>query len=137
MNKNILLLANQPDKAVNLSFMLRLSDIRSACINDDIEAFNYLAQRQSSTQPMELLLICEATIKQPILQMLNELERIDSMLPIILIQKNGNIPIEELNCHAHLKSMIKQCTATTTHGDLRILLKSLSEPSTETACNQS
>jgi len=135
-SKNILLLANQPDKATNLSFMLRLSKIHSVCIDDDTEAFNFLIQRQNSTLPMELLLICEASINQPILHMLNDLERGNAMLPIILIQKNGNIPIDELNCHTHLRSMIQQCTATTTHGNLRILLNSLPEPTAKVTSSQ-
>ncbi|HEY5672771.1 MAG TPA: hypothetical protein VIR78_03615 [Malonomonas sp.] len=116
---NILLLANNPERVVNLSFLLRLSNFETVQIDDDIEAFNYLVQRQNSSQPMQLLLIAEADSNQPILQLLNELEQRNAMLPIVLLQRNGRIPLAKINCHPHLKTMIQQCHSAVTHSYLR------------------
>jgi len=127
---NILLLANQPDRVVNLGFLLRLSNFQTVQISDDIEAFNYLVQRQNSSQPMQLLLISAADINQPILQLLNDLERCNAMLPIILLDQNGGFTVAELNCHDHLKTMIQQCNSTVTHNYLRNLIATLPEAAT-------
>ena len=124
---DILLLANQPEKVVNLNFLLRLSNFQTIQINNDIEAFNFLVQRQNSSQPMSILLIADADINQPILQLLNELERRNAMLPIILIQDTDIIPLAELNCHEHLKAMIGQCNSAATHSYLRNFFASLPE----------
>ena len=116
---DILLLANHPERVINLSFLLRLSNFQAITISDDIEAFNYLVQRQNSAQPMKLLLIAEADSNQPILQLLNDLERCNAMLPIVLLHNNAGFPLTELNCHAHLRPMILQCNSPVTHNYLR------------------
>ena len=122
---NILLLAKHPERVVNLSFLLRLSNVQTVQINDDIEAFNYLVQRQNSSHPMQLLLIAEAERNQPILQLLNELERCNAMLPMVLQHQSADFPIAELNCHEHLKPMILQCSSTVTHKYLRKVIAAL------------
>ena len=122
---NILLLAKHPERVINLIFLLRLANFQTVQISDDIEAFNYLVQRQNSSQPMQLLLIAEATSDQPILRLLNELERRNAMLPIVLQQQNADFAIDALPCHEHLKPMILQCHSTATYNQLRKILAAL------------
>jgi hypothetical protein len=124
---DILLLANQPEKVVNLNFLLRLSNFEVVQINNDIEAFNFLVQRQNSLEPMNMLLIADADINQPILHLLNELERRNAMLPILLIHDTDIVPLTELDCHAHIKALIGQCNSAATHSYLRKFLTSLQE----------
>lgn len=122
---NILLLARYPERVVNLSFLLRLANINTVLINDDSEAFNYLVQRQNSSDPLHLLLIAEAASNQPILQLLNELERRNAMLPIVLQQPNPDVSLAALPCHAHLRPLIRQCHGTLTYNLLRKILTAL------------
>jgi hypothetical protein len=132
---DILVLAGQPEKAANLSFLLRLSNLRTIHIADDIEAFNYLVHHQNSSQPISLLLIADADINQPILQLLDELEFRKALLPILLLRSNGPLQLHKLNCHNHVRNYVKQCDPSITHSCVRELLDGL-PPSFSSACQE-
>ena len=112
---DILVLTKQADKASNLTFLLRLSNFQTIHIADDIEAFNYLVQRQNSPLPISLMLVADADINQPILHLLEELERRNAMLPILLVRRNGPIPLKKLQCSNAARKIIRQCDSSLTH----------------------
>lgn len=122
---DILVLTKDPEKAANLGFLLQLSRFRAVHIRDDIEAFNYLVHRQNSPQPFGMMVICDADLNQPILQLLDELERRDAMLPVLLLRGHSPIPLQQLSIQLQVKNQIKQCDSSLTPACLREMLETL------------
>lgn len=125
---DILVLAGQSDKTANLNFLLRLTNFHTVHIADDIEAFNYLVHRQNSAQPIRLLLIADADINQPILHLLDELERRDALLPILLLRNNEPIPLESVSSCGKVRSLVKQCDPSVVHPCIRETLELFAVP---------
>jgi len=119
---DILVLANQAEKVANLRFLLRLSNFQIIHIVDDIEAFNYLIHRQNSPQPISLLVVADTDINQPFLQLLDELERRNALLPILLLRGSGPIPLNKLSSSVKIRNHIKQCDPSVTHSCVKELL---------------
>lgn len=119
---DILVLSRSSEKSSNLAFLLRLSSLQAILIDDDIEAFNYLVQRQQSAQPVSLLVVPEAEINQPILHLLDELLRREALPPTLLATRQGGLPLEQLNCSAETLQMIKTCETDQTYSNLREIL---------------
>lgn len=122
---NILLLADKSEKIANLCFLLRLSNIQTVQIANDTEAFNFLVHRQNSSQPFDLLLITEAKQQQPILRLINDMERNNAMLPIVLFSEKDRLRLTEIDCYDHLKQLIRLCPADTTHSRLLNIFNTL------------
>ena len=121
---NILILSDHPEQAANLSFLLRLSNFHTIQISNDIEAFNYLIHHQCSSQPVSLLLITDADIERPILQLLDELERRKALLPVLLLRRSGPIRTDQLECTPKVRNFISQCDPGVAHTCARALLES-------------
>ena len=126
--KDILILAKERTRAANLSFLLRLSNCQTIYIDDDIEAFNFLVQRQNSPKPVGLLLVADADQKQPILQLLDELEQRNAMLPILLLRDKESIPLHDLTRSDRIRARIKQCDSSLTHSCVREMLATFPVP---------
>lgn len=124
---NILILSKQTDRPENLIFLLQLANYLVSHITDDSEAFNYLVQRQQSPSPVNLLLINAVDQQQPLLQMLDELDRSRAMLPILLTYRKIPFALEKLTCREPLKRQIKQCRMDATHTNIREILNSASQ----------
>ena len=121
---DILVLTRQPEKAANLGFLLRLANYRSLHIADDIEAFNYLVQRRQSLQPIRLLVIVDADPEQPILHLLDDLKRSNSLVPILLVRGAAPLPINQMTKDPGIISQLHQCDASMAHSCVRELLGS-------------
>jgi len=119
---DILILARQTERTDNLIFLLRLSNYRTTCISDAVEAFNCLVQRQRVQHPVRLLLIDGPAQQQQFLSLIDELERCNAMLPILLIQQKNPVSLDPLQDQASLKKWIKSCRPEATHSCVRKLL---------------
>jgi len=125
---DILVLSEQPEKVANLNFLLRLSNYRTIPIDDDIEALNFLIYRQNSQNPVRLLLVVNAKINQPILQFLDELERRNALLPILLLRDGDPLSLDNLPCNPQIKKFLKQCDPSITFSCIKELLNTFSAP---------
>ena len=118
----IIVLARHSFRSENLLFLLRLSNYQVTQVQDDIEAFNYLVQRQQGPQPADLLLIDGAEQQQQFLQLLSQLERSNAMLPILLTHQGKAISLEQLSGTDQLKESISQCSMDAVNTCLRKIL---------------
>lgn len=132
---DILVLTSQPDKAANLAFLLHLANLSTIHIADDIEAFNYLVQRQNSPQPISLLLVVDADVNRPILQLLDELKRRNALLPTLLVRGNSPIDIQQLTKDNEVISKLNQCDTSITHICVQEVLGSTFHDDTLGSCN--
>ncbi len=119
---DILVLAHQPEQAANLKFLLHLANFRAIHIADDIEAFNYLVQRQNSPHPVGLLLIFDVDINQPFLHLLEELKRRQALVPILLVRRDGPIDIDQVTSDPEIRLLLRQCDQSITHSCVREVL---------------
>lgn len=119
---NIIALARHSFRTENLLFLLRLSNYQVTHVQDDIEAFNYLVQRQQSSQPADLLLIDGAEPQQQFLQLLSQLERSIAMLPILLVHQGQAISLDQLGETDRHKEFISQCSMDAMNTCLRKIL---------------
>lgn len=119
---NIIALARHSFRTENLLFLLRLSNYQVTHVQDDIEAFNYLVQRQQSPQPVDLLLIDGAEPQQQFLQLLSQLECSKAMLPILLVHQGQSISLGQLGGTDQYQEFISQCSMNAVNSCLRKIL---------------